>query len=213
MVSTKGSGTRGYEAAAQMKALGIGVSTSVGIGGGDQRIELPRHSGTVRGRSGNRCCDDDRRDRRAAGGRRLCPRPYEKASRGLYSRPVCAEGAQDGACGGNCFGLWRKRAGKGRDPQRSRHHRGAEPLGYGGHDVGGSGAAQGGLAGRHYGMERMGRQEEFPAVSLETPAQQQHDPSRCGDSGASSTTQAGSADRTLCGRVSPVRCAPCSQGF
>ena len=27
------SGTLGYEAAAQMKALGIGVSTSVGIGG------------------------------------------------------------------------------------------------------------------------------------------------------------------------------------
>ena len=63
------SGTLGYEAASQMKALGIGVSTSVGIGGDPINgssfrdiLELFEQDRRHRRRG------DDRRDRRAAGG-------------------------------------------------------------------------------------------------------------------------------------------------
>ena len=64
------SGTLGYEAAAQMKALGIGITTSVGIGGdpinGSSFLD---HLMLFEQRSGDRGRDDDRRDRRPAGGR------------------------------------------------------------------------------------------------------------------------------------------------
>ena len=63
------SGTLGYEAASQMKAKDIGITTSVGIGGDpDQRLVLPRSPRSVRGGSGDRGRADDRRDRRPARG-------------------------------------------------------------------------------------------------------------------------------------------------
>ena len=59
------SGTLGYEAAQQLKAWGIGVTTSVGIGGdpinGSSFLDLLQ---AVRGRPGDRGRDHDRRDRR-----------------------------------------------------------------------------------------------------------------------------------------------------
>ena len=50
------SGTLGYEAAAQMKELGIGISTSVGIGGDPiNGSSFKRHPRTVRERSRHPC--------------------------------------------------------------------------------------------------------------------------------------------------------------
>ena len=64
------SGTLGYEAAAQLKALGIGVSTSVGIGGdpinGSSFRDVLEH---FENDPETDAVHDDRRDRRTAGGR------------------------------------------------------------------------------------------------------------------------------------------------
>ena len=84
------SGTLGYEAAAQMKELGIGISTSVGIGGDPingssfkDALEL------FETRPRDRRRPDDRRDRRPAGsrGRRVRPRPHD-ASRSPPTSPA-----------------------------------------------------------------------------------------------------------------------------
>ena len=93
------SGTLGYEAAAQMKALGIGVSTSVGIGG--DPINGSSHRDVLEAferRSRDRCRTDDRRDRRAAGSgsRRLRQGAHEKAGDRLYRRPVGSKGPPHG---------------------------------------------------------------------------------------------------------------------
>ncbi len=64
------SGTLGYEAASQMKALGIGVTTSVGIGGDPINGSFVRgHARALRAGPRDRRGDDDRRDRRPAGSR------------------------------------------------------------------------------------------------------------------------------------------------
>ena len=82
------SGTLGYEAASQLKALGLGVSTtSVGIGGD------PINGSSFRDMSlsflskidGDRHRDDDRRDRRSAGGR-----GGARCAKDHMTKPVCA---------------------------------------------------------------------------------------------------------------------------
>jgi hypothetical protein len=96
----------------------------------DQRLVLPRYPGALRERPRDRRRDDDRRDRRPAGGGGggLCPRSHDQARRGLCRGPLRAQGAQDGACGGDHLGLRRKRAGEGGDPAGGRDHGRAEPV-------------------------------------------------------------------------------------
>ncbi len=136
------SGTLGYEAASQMKALGIGVSTSVGIGGdpingssfrdilelfeADPETDAVMMIGEIGGPQ----------EAEAAAYR---PRPHEEAGGGLHRRAVGAEGPQDGPCGRHHQRLRRKRAGEGGNPVRCRHHHRAEPQRHGRDD--GAGAA------------------------------------------------------------------------
>ena len=119
------SGTLGYEAAAQMKELGIGISTSVGIGGDPINGSSFKDAlEQFEADAGDRCGPDDRRDRRAAGGRgrRVRVRSYAQAGRGLRRRSVRAQGPQDGPCRGDHLGLRRERAGEGRDSPRGGRH-------------------------------------------------------------------------------------------
>jgi malate-CoA ligase subunit alpha len=86
------SGTLGYEAASQMKAMGIGISTGVGIGGdpinGSSFLDHLERFEQDRAGSGNSPGCHDRRNRRAAGspGCRLRARSHEKAGARLYRR-------------------------------------------------------------------------------------------------------------------------------
>ena len=108
------SGTLGYEAAAQMKALGIGVSTSVGIGGDPINGSSSRHPRAVRGGSGDRSRDDDRRDRRSAGSRSRpsSPRQHDEAGHRLRRRAHGAEGPPHGPCRRDHLGVRRSAAEK-----------------------------------------------------------------------------------------------------
>ena len=126
------SGTLGYEAAAQMKALGIGISTSVGIGGDPINGSSFRDAlALVRGRSRDRGRDDDRGDRRAPGGRGrpVHPRPHDQARRRLYRRSHRAQGPAHGPCRRHHLRLRRKRRREGGDPAGGRGPRGAQPVG------------------------------------------------------------------------------------
>jgi malate-CoA ligase subunit alpha len=91
------SGTLGYEAAAQMQALGIGVSTSVGIGGDP-----------INGSSFKDILElfqeDDETDR-------------------LRGGFVSAQGTAHGSCRRHHLRLRRERLGEGGDPQGRRHRR------------------------------------------------------------------------------------------
>ena len=93
------SGTLGYEAAAQMKALGIGVSTSVGIGGdpingssyrdvlehfeNDPETDAVLMIGEIGGPQ-------------EAEARPVRPRPHEEAGRRLHRRSLGSEGPPHG---------------------------------------------------------------------------------------------------------------------
>ena len=117
------SGTLGYEAASQMKALGIGVSTSVGIGGDPINGSSFRDiAGTVRTGRRHRCRGDDRRNRRTAGSRscRVGEVEYEEAADRLYCRSLGAEGQAHGPRRRHHLCLWRVGPGEGRDPARRR---------------------------------------------------------------------------------------------
>ncbi len=112
------SGTLGYEAAAQMKAKGIGITTSVGIGGDpDQRLVLPRPSCFVRGRSRDLGGAHDRRDRRSTGGRgvRLDQGQHVEAGGRFRRWPDGAQGTPDGPCRRHHLGGGRQRCREGRD--------------------------------------------------------------------------------------------------
>ncbi len=98
-----------------------------------QRLVVPRHPRALRGGRRDRRGDDDRRDRRAAGGRGcgLRPRPHEQAGDRLHRWPGGPQGPQDGPCGRHRVGCRRVGAGEGRDPARLRHHRRTGPLEHG----------------------------------------------------------------------------------
>ena len=93
------SGTLGYEAAAQLKALGIGVSTTVGIGGDPingssfrdilEQFEKDPETDAVLmiGEIGG--------PQEAEGGQ-LRARPHEEAGRRLHRRSLGSQGPQDG---------------------------------------------------------------------------------------------------------------------
>ena len=91
------SGTLGYEAASQLKALGIGISTSVGIGGdpinGSSFLD---HLQLFEDRSGS----DDRRDRwpTRGGSFGLDQRKHVEAGGRVRRRPHGAEGPPHGPC-------------------------------------------------------------------------------------------------------------------
>ena len=116
------SGTLGYEAAAQMKDLGIGVSTSVGIGGDPvngssfrDHLELfendPDTDAVVMiGEIGG--------GQEVEGGG-VRARPHDQAGGRLHRRPVCSEGPPDGPCRGDRVLRGRVGAGEGRNPARS----------------------------------------------------------------------------------------------
>ena len=123
------SGTLGYEAASQMKAVGIGITTSRRHRRrSDQRLLLPRSSGAVRGGSGDRGGADDRRDRRPAGGRGLGldQGEHDEAGGRLRRRAHRAEGTAHGPCRRHHLGGRRQRRGEGRDHEVLRPDRGAE---------------------------------------------------------------------------------------
>ena len=95
------SGTLGYEAAAQMKERGIGITTSVGIGGDPingssflDHLALFEQGPRDQGRA------DDRRDRRSAGGRGLGldQGEHDEARHRLCRRPHRPEGSPHGPC-------------------------------------------------------------------------------------------------------------------
>ncbi len=141
------SGTLGYEAASQMQALGIGVSTSVGIGGdpvngssfrdilalfeADPETDAVMMIGEIGG---------PQEAKAAAFVRDHMQKPVIAYVAGL-SAP---KGRKMGHAGAiiSAFG---ERAGKGRDPLGRRHHRGAEPLGDGRDRRRGARSARGGL--------------------------------------------------------------------
>ena len=128
------SGTLGYEAASQMKALGIGMSTSVGIGGDpingssfrdvlelfekDPETDAVLMIGEIGGPQ-------------EAEGRRLRARPHEEAGRRLHRRPLGAEGPQDGPRRRDHLGVRRIGAGEGRDPEELRRHNRTDAVGDG----------------------------------------------------------------------------------
>ena len=103
------SGTLGYEAASQLKAVGIGVSTSVGIGGdpinGSSFLD---HLKRFENDNETEAVVMIRRDRRAAGGagRGLRPCAHAQAGGGLHCRSHRAQGAHHGPCGCDCFHRW-----------------------------------------------------------------------------------------------------------
>ena len=93
------SGTLGYEAASQMKALGIGITHQRRHRRrSDQRQLVRRHPAAVRGGPRDRGGHDDRRDRRPAGGggRALREGEHEQAGDRLRRRPDRAQGPADG---------------------------------------------------------------------------------------------------------------------
>jgi hypothetical protein len=153
------SGTLGYEAASQMKALGIGVSSSIGIGGdpingssfrdilelfeNDPETDAVMMIGEIGGPQ-------------EAEAARICPRSHDQAGGGLCGGPVGAQGPQDGPCGRDHLGLRRKRAGKGRDPAGGRDHGRAQPV-----DDGRDGGAH-----PKYEGSSMSRVEHFPMVDM-----------------------------------------------
>ena len=128
------SGTLGYEAASQMKALGIGVSTSVGIGGDpingssfrdilelfetDPETDAVMMIGEIGG---------PQEAEAAAFVREHMTKPVDR----LRRRALGAQGPQDGPCRRDHLGLRRERAGEGRDPRKLRHPRRPEPVGHG----------------------------------------------------------------------------------
>ena len=112
------SGTLGYEAAAQMKELGIGVSTSVGIGGdpingssfkdilelfeADPETDAVVMIGEIGGPQEAEAAEFIR-DHMTQAGDRLC------------RRPLGAQGPQDGPCRRHHLGLRRRCLRKGGD--------------------------------------------------------------------------------------------------
>ena len=121
------SGTLGYEAASQMKAVGIGITTSVGHRRRpDQRQLLPRRAQAVRGGPRDRRGHDDRRDRRPAGGGggALREGEHEQAGDRLRRGAHRAQGPAHGARRGDHLRLRRHRGREGRDHALRRAHRG-----------------------------------------------------------------------------------------
>ena len=124
------SGTLGYEAAAQMKALGIGVSTSVGIGGDpingssfldhlvlferDPETKAVMMIGEIGGPAGSRGGGVDQEPHDQTGGW-LCRGPYR------------AERPPHGPCRRDYFGKRRQRRRKGGNHEILRADRGAKP--------------------------------------------------------------------------------------
>ena len=125
------SGTLGYEAASQMKALGIGVSTSVGIGGdpingssfrdvlehfeNDPETDAVLMIGEIGGPQ-------------EAEARRLRPRPHEEAGCRLHRRSLGTEGPQDGPRRRHHLRVRRVGAGEGRDPEGLRRDHRADAV-------------------------------------------------------------------------------------
>jgi succinyl-CoA synthetase alpha subunit len=101
------SGTLGYEAASQMKALGIGITTSVGIGGDpingssflDHLVLFQARSGNLRGH------DDRRRNRRPPGSRGggVDQEPHDQTGGRLCRRPHRAKEPPHGPCPARSF--------------------------------------------------------------------------------------------------------------
>ena len=124
------SGTLGYEAASQMKALGIGITTSVGIGGDpingssfvdilqlfeeDPETEAVMMIGEIGGPQ-------------EAEAALLRQGEHEEAGDRLRGRPHGAQGPPDGSRGRDHPRLRRERGREGRDHARRGAHRGAEP--------------------------------------------------------------------------------------
>ena len=123
------SGTLGYEAASQMKAKGIGITTSVGIGGdpinGSSFLD---HLALFEEDPGDRGGADDRRDRRPAGGRGLGldQGQYVEAGDRLRRRADRAQGPAHGPCRRHHLRRRRQRRREGRDHALLRAHRGAQ---------------------------------------------------------------------------------------
>ena len=117
------SGTLGYEAASQMKELGIGVSTSVGIGGDPINgssfrdiLELfqadpDTHAVMMIGEIGGP---------QEAEAAQYIQEIHDQAGGGLCGRPVGAQGTPHGPCRGHHLGLRRERQREGGDPARCR---------------------------------------------------------------------------------------------
>lgn len=86
------SGTLGYEAADQMKMLGIGISTSVGIGGSNHRELTQGYSGEIRRGCGDYSGCHDWRDWWSTGSRgwNFCEGKHEQARSRLYCWTDCA---------------------------------------------------------------------------------------------------------------------------
>ena len=144
------SGTLGYEAAAQMNALGIGQTTSVGIGGDpingssfldhlmlfeqDSETEAVVMIGEIGGPQ-------------EAEASHWVKENMTKPVVGYVAGLTAPERTAHGACGGHHLHGRRQCGGESRAHEVSRAHRGAERLGAGGH--GGRGAATQARAPRH----------------------------------------------------------------